>query len=114
MSKPLLGLLIGGLLGILDGLSASFSPAARPMMMAIVLRQFHTEGFVNQYVLDPVSASGKLVLVTEAVENIPAGWRARETYMLTGSDQLEEILEPAPPGKEFEPYSHSRLTRTRL
>src|SRR5688500_10716361 len=36
MSKPLLGLLIGGLLGALDGLSAWFSPEARPMMMAIV------------------------------------------------------------------------------
>jgi hypothetical protein len=36
MSKPLLGVLIGGLLGVLDGLSAWFSPEARPMMMAIV------------------------------------------------------------------------------
>src|SRR5688500_10548924 len=36
MRKPLLGLLIGGLLGALDGLSAWFSPEARPMMMAIV------------------------------------------------------------------------------
>jgi hypothetical protein len=79
----------------------------------IVLRQFHTEGFVNQYVLDPASTPGRLVLVTEAIENIPAGWRARETYILTGADQLEEIFELAPPGKDFEPYSRSRLTRTR-
>jgi len=79
----------------------------------VTLRQFHTEGFVNQYVLDPSAASGRLVLVTEAIENIPAGWRARETYVLTGSDQLEEIFELAPPGKDFEPYSHSRLTRVR-
>lgn len=79
----------------------------------IVLRQFHTEGFVNQYVLDPTSAPGKLVLVTEAIENIPVGWRARETYILTGADQFEEIFELAPPGKDFEPYSRSRLTRAR-
>ncbi len=79
----------------------------------IVLRQFHTEGFVNQYLLDPGSAPGKLVLVTEAIENIPAGWRARETYVLTGADQLDEIFELAPPGKEFEPYSRARLTRAR-
>ena len=79
----------------------------------VTLRQFHTEGFVNQYVLDPSAASGRLVLVTEAIENIPAGWRARETYVLTGTDQLEEIFELAPPGKDFEPYSHSRLTRVR-
>jgi THAP4-like, heme-binding beta-barrel domain len=79
----------------------------------IVLRQFHTEGFVNQYVLDPTSAPGRLVLVTESIENIPAGWRARETYILTDSDQLEEIFELAAPGKDFEPYSRSRLTRAR-
>ena len=79
----------------------------------IVFRQFHAEGFVNQYVLDPAAAPDKLVLVTEAIENIPAGWRARETYILTGGDQLEEIFEMAPPGKEFEPYSRSRLTRAR-
>lgn len=79
----------------------------------IVLRQFHTEGFVNQYVLDAASTPGKLVLVTEAIENIPAGWRARETYVLTSEDQFEEIFELAPPGKDFEPYSRSRLTRAR-
>jgi hypothetical protein len=53
------------------------------------------------------------VLITEAIENIPAGWRARETYILTGADQLEEIFELAPPAKEFELYSRSRLTRAR-
>jgi hypothetical protein len=79
----------------------------------IVLRQFHAEGFVNQYVLDPANSAGRLVLVTEAIENIPPGWRARETYILTGADQLEEIFELAPPGKEFEAYSRSRLTRAR-
>ena len=79
----------------------------------IVLRQFHTEGFVNQYVLEPDSASGRLVLTTEAIENIPAGWRARETYVFTGSDRVEEIFELAEPGKGFEVYSRNRLTRVR-
>ncbi len=79
----------------------------------IVLRQFHTEGFVNQYVLNPDSTSDRLVLMTEAIENIPAGWRARETYVLSGRDQLEEIFELAEPGKDFELYSRNRLTRAR-
>jgi hypothetical protein len=79
----------------------------------IVLRQFHTEGFVNQYLLDPASTAGRLVLVTEAIENIPLGWRARETYIVTGTDQLEEVFELAGPGQEFEPYSRARLKRTR-
>jgi hypothetical protein len=77
----------------------------------IVLRQFHTEGFVNQYVLAPDSTADRLVLSTEAIENIPPGWRARETYVLSGRDQLEEIFELAEPAKDFELYSRNRLTR---
>lgn len=77
----------------------------------IVLRQFHTEGFVNQYVLDQDSTPGRLVLTTEAIENIPAGWRARETYVFTGSEKVEEIFELAEPGKDFAVYSRNRLTR---
>jgi hypothetical protein len=79
----------------------------------IVFRQFHAEGFVNQYVLDPAGDPDRLVFVSEAIENIPAGFRARETYVLSGADQLEEIFEIAEPGKEFEVYSRSRLTRAR-
>jgi hypothetical protein len=80
---------------------------------AIVFRQFHVEGFVSQYVVDPASTSGRLVMVTEAIENIPAGWRARETYVFDGASQLEETFELAAPGKDFEVYSRNRLTRVR-
>jgi hypothetical protein len=56
-----------------------------------VLRQFHVEGFVNQYVHESTSEDGKtLTFVTEAIENIPAGWRAKETYILLGPDELVE------------------------
>jgi hypothetical protein len=65
----------------------------------IVLRQFHTEGFVNEYVQDVGASSKRLVLVTEAIENIPSGWRARETYSVPGPDEFEEIFELAAPGK---------------
>jgi hypothetical protein len=37
MSKPLLGLLLGGVLGILDGLTAFFTPEVAPMMVMIVI-----------------------------------------------------------------------------
>ena len=77
----------------------------------VVFRQFHVEGFVNQYVIDPASTPGRLTLTTEAIENIPAGWRARETYVLTDSNQLEETFELAEPGKDFEVYTRNRLTR---
>jgi hypothetical protein len=43
-----------------------------------VLRQFHVEGFVNQYVEEPGSTPTRLVFTSEAIENIPAGWRARD------------------------------------
>jgi hypothetical protein len=77
----------------------------------IVMRQFHLEGFVNQYVLEPASESAALVFVSEAIENIAPGWRARETYRKLSDDEFEEIFELAAPGKEFELYSKSRPRR---
>ena len=77
----------------------------------LVLRQFHVEGFVTQYVEDVDSSATKLVFTTESIENIPAGWRARETYVVHGPDDFEEIFELAQAGKPFELYSRARLTR---
>jgi hypothetical protein len=37
MSKPLLGLILGGVLGVLDGLTAWFTPEVRDQMMVIVI-----------------------------------------------------------------------------
>jgi hypothetical protein len=77
-----------------------------------VLRQFHVEGFVNQYVHESTSDDGKtLIFVSEAIENVPPGWRARETYILAGPDELVERFELAEPGKDFELYSEARLRR---
>jgi hypothetical protein len=46
-----------------------------------MLRQFHAEGFVNQHTLESMSADKKtLVFITESIENIPAGFKAKETY----------------------------------
>ena len=79
----------------------------------LVFRQFHVEGFVNTYVEDPESTPTKIVFTTEAIENIPAGWRARETYMVLGPDEFEEVFELAEPGKPFELYSRTRLKRSK-
>jgi len=77
-----------------------------------VLRQFHVEGFVNQYALTSISADGKTITFeSESIENIPAGWRARETYKLASNDELVEVFELAAPGKEFAVYSESALKR---
>jgi hypothetical protein len=77
-----------------------------------VLRQFHLEGFVNQYVLDSLSEDGKYIsFVTEEIENTPAGWRAKETYQIQSDDEFVETFQLAEPGKDFQTYSESRLKR---
>jgi hypothetical protein len=53
------------------------------------------------------------VFTSEQIENIPVGFRARETYVVIGPDAFEEIFELAEPGKAFETYSHARFTRSK-
>jgi hypothetical protein len=77
-----------------------------------VFRQFHSEGFVNQYLLEKVSPDGRaFTFVSEFIENIPNGWRARETYTFAASGELTEVFELAEPGKEFELYSKATLRK---
>lgn len=76
------------------------------------LRQFHIEGFINEFVLDSISADKKtMVFVSAAIENIPKGFRARETYLLKSENEIEEIFELAEPDKDFEVYSKVKLVR---
>jgi hypothetical protein len=80
---------------------------------SFVLRQFHIEGFVNQYRLDNISTDGKkIVFISEAIENIPPGWRAKEIYQILGDREFTETFELAPPGKDFEVYSTVTLRRS--
>ena len=78
-----------------------------------VFRQFHTEGFVNTCVQQPSADDKTIVFVSEAIENIPAGYRARETYTILSPDEFTERFEIADPGKDFELYSEARLKRVR-
>ncbi|MBN8569281.1 MAG: FABP family protein [Ignavibacteria bacterium] len=76
------------------------------------LRQFHTEGFVNEYVLESISTDGKTIsFVTESIENLPAGFRARETYQLLNENEFEETFEIAEPGKDFALYTRVKFIR---
>jgi hypothetical protein len=80
----------------------------------LVLRQFHVEGFVNHYVLDSIASDGRtLVFTTTSIENIPAGWRGRETYRIVSDDEFVETFALAEPGKEFTTYSETRFRRKR-
>lgn len=79
---------------------------------AFVLRQFHVEGYVNHYVLDAVSDEGStLKFLTESLENVPEGWRGRETFRFLGEDEFEDTFELARPGEDFEVYVLTRLRR---
>jgi hypothetical protein len=77
-----------------------------------VLRQFHVEGFVNQYVeQERAPGAMRVVFVSERIENLPLGWRARETYTFVNRDEYDEVFELAAPQKEFAVYSQSHWKR---
>ena len=77
-----------------------------------VLRQLHIEGFVNQYTFEPAAFDGKTVkFVSESIENITAGWRARETYKIVNANEFIETFELAAPGKEYEVYTETQFKR---
>jgi hypothetical protein len=76
----------------------------------LVLRQFHVEGYVNQFV-GTIRSDKSVQFDSESIENIPAGYRARETYTSLGPDEFVERFELADPGKEFVVYSETRFKR---
>ena len=81
---------------------------------SIVLRQFHVEGFVITYRLTSQDGADKrLVFESEHIENLRGEWKARESYEQLSADEFTETFELAPPGKPFEVYGKTRLTRIR-
>ena len=77
-----------------------------------LLRQFHIEGFVIEYRLESLSADKKtIVFISENIENIPTGYRAKETYQIVNDSEITEVFELAGPGKDFELYSRATLKR---
>lgn len=79
-----------------------------------ILREFHSEGFVNQYTLDSLSADGKtMIFVSEAIENVPDGWRARVSFMIQNENKFSETFELAGLGKEFSQVLENKWTRVK-
>jgi len=77
-----------------------------------VLRQFHVEGFVNQFRVDSISPDKKtIVFISESIENIPSGYRAKETYQIISHKEIDETFEIAEPNKDFSIYSKVKLIR---
>jgi hypothetical protein len=77
-----------------------------------MLRQFHVEGYINEYKMEKLDGAEQLYVFNSfEIENIPAGWRARETYEIVNQDEYIEIFELAPPGKDFQVYSKATMKR---
>ena len=79
----------------------------------LVLRQFHPEGFVNQFAMKAESPAGTVVFESEALENVPSGWKARETYEVVSADEFVETFELARGSGAHEVYSQARFKRVR-
>jgi hypothetical protein len=77
----------------------------------LVLREFHSEGFVNQYSLDASNGGDRFVLTSESLENLPSGWRARITLTIQDTDTFDEVFELAAPGKEYDVLLENHWTR---
>ncbi|MGZ8348060.1 MAG: hypothetical protein ACXWUP_13205 [Allosphingosinicella sp.] len=77
----------------------------------LVMRQFDSLGFVSTYVQDrAASVDSRLVLVSEGLENVPTGWRARYTYEHVGSGEYRELFE-LDSGRGYELYVFGRFHR---
>lgn len=78
----------------------------------LVLRQFDNLGFVSTYLQDRSAGKhGALVMVSEHLENVPAGWTARYTYEFPGGNEYRELFELNRNGEGFKPYVSGRFLR---
>ncbi len=82
------------------------------LQQRVMLREFNSEGFVIRYSLDHFSDDlKKLVFISNAIENLSPGWKARLTITLIKEDTFDELFEVAAPGGEYQTYIKSRWVR---
>ena len=91
MSTPTLGIVTGAVLGLLDGLSAWCHAEARTMMV------WPVNGSSKSGIAASIRRKPRIprAIVSEAIENIPPGYRARDPYTFSGADEFEEVFEIA-------------------
>ena len=77
-----------------------------------VFRQFHSEGFINQYILDKKdSATKELTFISEQIENAPEGTKAKVIFKFIAEDEIEQSFHVAWPGKEYACFALNKLKR---
>jgi hypothetical protein len=78
----------------------------------VVFRQFHIEGFYNEYLLsDSLSDDKTLIFETERIENFVPGGRARFTIHIISANSVETLFDVGFPGKEMACYGRNQLKR---
>jgi len=78
-----------------------------------IVRQLNSEGYINKFVLDSISTdTTTFIFLTEEMENVPDGYRARLTYIIQNEDEFTEKFELAPPNKDYQLFLHNFWKRT--
>ena len=74
---------------------------------------FHSEGFVNIYEIDSMSADLKyLVFLSSSLENLPEGWKARVILEIVDDNNYRELFDLAKPGEPFRRYVTAHWTKS--
>src|SRR5688572_3075399 len=96
MRKPVLGLVVGGVLGVLDGLSAWFSPAARSFMGPIVIGST-IKGLITGVIVGYVAQRTNSMMtgvVTGLVAGLALSFLAATMSQAPGGPHYFEIMLP--------------------
>ncbi|MGB3716956.1 MAG: heme-binding beta-barrel domain-containing protein [Candidatus Promineifilaceae bacterium] len=72
-----------------------------PDRKAIVLREFHSEGYVNVYVMEEVKEFAKQLVFTSEKTEGAGGLLARLRYDVLSADTYMVALDLAKPGEDF-------------
>lgn len=79
---------------------------------AIVIRQFHVEGYIIRYILaDSLSNDTMLVFESESIENFVPGGKARWTIKKTSDTRIETIFDVAFPNSEYSCMGVNKLQK---
>jgi hypothetical protein len=76
-----------------------------------IFRQFHVEGFINQYTAEISPDFKTYTFVSENIENLPSGWKVRLVMKIEGKNKFSERFELAGQGKDFSCLITNQFTR---
>ncbi len=78
----------------------------------IIFRQFNSEGYINQYILnDSLSGASLLVFETEIIENFMPGCKACWTIEKISENQIKTTFDVSFPNKEYSCFGINNLSK---